>query len=67
MMVSSIYDVYSSIGAAANSPSIEIALAVTGGGYFDYMTTSDHLGLLLISISASLEKVQENLLPTPIG
>jgi hypothetical protein len=36
-MVSSGYVFSVSIGAAANSPLIEIALAFTGGGCFDYM------------------------------
>jgi hypothetical protein len=36
-MVSSGYVFSVSIGAAANSPSIEIALAFTGEGCFDYM------------------------------
>jgi hypothetical protein len=36
------------IRAAVNSPSIKIACALTGGGYFDYTTTPNHLGLLPI-------------------
>jgi hypothetical protein len=37
------------IGAASTVWSIEKALAFLGGGFLDYMTTDDHLGLLLIS------------------